>query len=67
MLNIIISLLLISYMIYGIANIVKNKSLNRGQKAIWIVIAVCIPVLGRLVDLTKYPDPGLHKSWVPKA
>ena len=44
--DITFSLLLIAYIIYGIANVVKNKSLNIAQKAVWIIVVVFLPVLG---------------------
>lgn len=43
---IVFSVLLIGYMIYGVVQVVKNKSLNRAQKAVWIIIAIWLPVLG---------------------
>ncbi|TCC91013.1 PLDc N-terminal domain-containing protein [Pedobacter hiemivivus] len=48
---IIFFVLWISYMVYGIAHIVKNKSLNRAEKIIWGVIAICLPVLGVAIYL----------------
>jgi hypothetical protein len=38
--------ILISYMIYGIVHVVKNKALGWPQKTIWIVVIVFLPVLG---------------------
>lgn len=34
----------VCYIIYGIVHIFKNKTLNRPQKVIWIIVAVMIPV-----------------------
>ncbi|WP_394334677.1 PLDc N-terminal domain-containing protein [Pedobacter africanus] len=33
-------------MIYGITHAVKNRSLTRFEKAIWIIIILCMPVIG---------------------
>jgi hypothetical protein len=43
---IILGILLICYMIYGIAHAVKNRSLTRFEKSVWIIIILCMPVLG---------------------
>lgn len=42
----IFSILLLAYMAYGIVHVVKNKSLNRAQKAVWIIIAIMLPTIG---------------------
>lgn len=43
---IVLAVLLIGYLVYGISNVVKDKSLNRIQKVVWIIIAIWLPFLG---------------------
>lgn len=38
--------ILIGYMIYGVVHVTNNKSLNRVQKVMWIIVIVMLPVLG---------------------
>jgi len=51
LLVIILVILLVGYMIYGVVHAVKNKSLNRSEKAIWIIIIFYMPVLGAALYL----------------
>ena len=39
-------LILISYLIYGIAKTVNNKSLTTLHKIVWLAIIIFLPVLG---------------------
>ncbi len=42
----IFTVILVGYMIYGIVQVTNNKSLNRVQKVMWIIVIVMLPVLG---------------------
>jgi hypothetical protein len=39
-------LITVSYMIYGVVQVSKNKSLSLPGKATWIIIIVLLPCLG---------------------
>lgn len=39
-------LITVSYMIYGVVQVSKNKSLSLPGKATWIIIIVLLPFLG---------------------
>ncbi|TKC06966.1 PLDc N-terminal domain-containing protein [Pedobacter frigoris] len=42
----ILILFLLGYMIYGLVQVLKNKSLTLMSKVVWIFIVVFLPVLG---------------------
>jgi uncharacterized membrane protein YczE len=39
-------LLLFGYICYGIMHIVRNRNLKKFEKLIWIILVICMPVIG---------------------
>jgi len=46
MLSAILLILVLCYMIYGVVQVIRDKSLTMLARLIWIAIIVIIPVLG---------------------
>jgi len=42
----ILTLFVLGYMIYGIVQVVKSKSLSVMNKIVWLAIVIFLPVLG---------------------
>jgi hypothetical protein len=54
--------LLIAYMAYGVIQVLKNKTLSRMHKAVWIIAVILLPVLGASLYL-RSTFKEKHSNW----
>jgi cell division protein FtsL len=48
---ILLYILLVVYMIYGIVHVWKNKQLTKGEKLLWVICVIFMPVIGTFIYL----------------
>jgi uncharacterized membrane protein YczE len=62
MLIILLYILNIGYLLYGIIHMVKNKQLLKFERLLWLILVICMPVIGTSIYLHSTFKPH-HGRW----